>query len=148
MKGLTTSVDPNVATAGKNCLDTSPTCHSTWQVSITPHKISQHTFENFSSAQLAKAAALKERIENLHHELSQILGGSSSSQAKPSSPSGKRTMSAAGRARIAAAARKRWARSKDSGSKGAAPANDASRLSVWLPEPALPSLLQTTPCLH
>src|SRR4051812_48604533 len=83
--------------------------------------------ENLSSQQLAKAAALKERIENLEAELSQILGASSSVAARPSRPRGKRTMSAAGRARIAAAAKKRWAKFRGSNSDGLAPAKRRRR---------------------
>jgi hypothetical protein len=73
-------------------------------------------FENLSSKQIAKAAHLKERIENLQGELEKILGGqgtSASGSARSSNkgrPAGKGGMSAAGKARIVAAQKARWAK--------------------------------------
>lgn len=69
---------------------------------------------NLSSAQLRKAADLKERIDALNDELTGILSGAQTASG-PIAPQiragrGRRKMSAAGRARIGAAARARWAR--------------------------------------
>jgi hypothetical protein len=87
---------------------------------------------NLSASQLRKAADLKERIDQLSSELSNLLtgaadpvrrgpgrpakvvGASSAPSALPST-GGRRQMSAAGRARIAAAAKARWAKIKASG---------------------------------
>ncbi len=66
---------------------------------------------SLSAKQLRRAAGLKERIENLQHELSQLLGSFGSNEATtPVKSKKKRTMSAAGRARISAAAKARWAK--------------------------------------
>jgi hypothetical protein len=60
-------------------------------------------------AQLRKAVAIKEQIEQLDAQLGSVLGEAS----EPLVPAKKRhRMSAAGRARIAAAARARWAKIK------------------------------------
>lgn len=74
-------------------------------------------FENLSSQQLAKAARLKEQIENLEGELEGIIGGqgsatstSTSPSAKRGRPAGKGGMSAEGKARIAAGQKARWAK--------------------------------------
>ncbi len=64
---------------------------------------------HLSVQELRRAAALRERIERLEKELTQILGGRAAAPAK------RRKMSAAGRARIAAAARKRWAKFRKGG---------------------------------
>ena len=66
---------------------------------------------SLSAKQLRRAADLKERIENLQHELSQLLGSFGSNEpTTPAKSKKKRTMSAAGRARISAAAKARWAK--------------------------------------
>ncbi len=57
---------------------------------------------NLSVSDLRKAANLKERIEALEKELSQLLGSETAPR--------KRGMSAAGRARIVAAQKARWAK--------------------------------------
>lgn len=61
--------------------------------------------------QLRKAAGLKEKIQSLEKELSQLLGGSAKVAAAPVAKV-KTGMSAAGRAKIAAAAKARWAKIK------------------------------------
>jgi hypothetical protein len=61
---------------------------------------------SLTSAQLKRAAALKNRIETLNHELASLLGSS----APAAKASRKGRMSAAGRARVAAAQRARWAK--------------------------------------
>src|SRR5688572_268027 len=63
-------------------------------------------------AELKRAVAIKEKIEQLESELSSLLGmsGRSSVAAGVRGPGKRRRMSAAGRAKIAAAARARWAR--------------------------------------
>ena len=63
-----------------------------------------------TSAQLIKAANIKDKIEALTKELNGLLG--SSAQVKSDAKPSKRGMSAAGRARIAAAAKLRWAKIK------------------------------------
>lgn len=84
---------------------------------------------NISGAQLRRAAEIKERIDELNRELTQILQGGAPAAPRRGRPPGsgnknagnsggaagagggkRRQMSAEGRARIAAAARARWAR--------------------------------------
>ena len=62
-----------------------------------------------TSAQLKRAANLKDKIEALNRQLEIILGASASAAAKPGRKGG---MSAAGRAKVAAAQKARWARVK------------------------------------
>ena len=66
---------------------------------------------NLTSAQLIKAANIKDRIEALTKELNGLLG-SSAPKIKAAKPAKKRGMSAAGRAAVSAAARLRWAKIK------------------------------------
>ena len=66
---------------------------------------------DLSPKQLRQAADIKERIESLQHDLSQILGAVVPANHAPTGPQ-KRQMSAAARARIAAGARARWVRIK------------------------------------
>jgi hypothetical protein len=70
---------------------------------------------NLSSQQLREAADLKEQIENLHKQLTALLGGGEIpvpfKNAKLA-PKKKGGMSAAGKARIAAAQKARWAKIK------------------------------------
>lgn len=61
------------------------------------------SLSSLSTAQLRRAADLKDKIEALNQELASLLGGTSKK---------KRGMSAAGRARVAAAQRARWAKIK------------------------------------
>jgi hypothetical protein len=65
-----------------------------------------NTLSNLGSADLLRAAKLKDRITKLTKELDAIFGGSSSA------PKKKRNMSAAGRAAIRAAQKARWAKIK------------------------------------
>ena|SRR5207245_944791 len=74
--------------------------------------------------QLRQAADLKERIDSLQHDLSQILGAVAPTNLAPAAQQ-KRKMSAAGRARIAAAARVRWAKIK--GTASTTPATQPKR---------------------
>ena len=60
-----------------------------------------------SAAQLRKAAAIKEQIEQLHHELTGIFGTTATAPTA-SAPSKKGQISAAGIARIKAAQKLRW----------------------------------------
>ena len=64
---------------------------------------------NLTSAQLIKAANIKDRIEALTKELNGLLG-SSVPATKAAKPAKKRGMSAAGRAAVSAAAKLRWAK--------------------------------------
>ena len=57
--------------------------------------------------QLKRAAAIKEQIGDLNHELRSILGGSAKSGAAPKK---RRTMSASAKRAIAAAQKARWAK--------------------------------------
>ncbi len=72
---------------------------------------------SLTTAQLRRAADLKENIETLNKELSSILGSPTSVSAKPS-----KTMSAAARGKIAAAQKARWAKLKTVKSAFKAPA--------------------------
>lgn len=72
------------------------------------------SLSTLTSAQLIKAAKLKDRIAKLEKQLNSLLGASSpvkTAKAAAQAPK-KRTMSAAGKARIAAAQRARWAKVK------------------------------------
>lgn len=73
-----------------------------------------NAFLSLTSAQLKRAASIKEKISKLENELTAILGkpgaSAKASGAKPLKK--KRKMSAAGRARIAAAQKARWAKVK------------------------------------
>lgn len=76
---------------------------------------------NLSVTQLRKAAQLKERIDELNDELSQLLSGIGSSSSAPAAGrGGRRRMSAEGRRKIAEAARARWARERAEKGSGAA----------------------------
>jgi hypothetical protein len=83
---------------------------------------------NLTSNQLREALVLRQKIDDLETELSQLLGsaGAARTGRSPGRPPkilgvvGKRprrTMSAATKARIAAAARKRWKRAKAAGKR-------------------------------
>lgn len=63
---------------------------------------------NLSVAQLRRALALKERIEELNSELQSLLGTPVASEPKPK----RRKMSAAARARISAFQKARWLKIK------------------------------------
>lgn len=67
-----------------------------------------------TSAQLNRAASIKEKITGLEKELAAILGETApAAKTKPAKPAKKkRGMSAAGRARVAAAQMARWAKIK------------------------------------
>lgn len=78
------------------------------------------SLSSLSTAQLRRAADLKDKIEALNQELASILGGSVSVSAK--APKRKGGMSAAGRARVAAAQRARWAKVKAAKPAAKAPA--------------------------
>ena len=72
-----------------------------------------NTLLSLTSAQLTKAASIKDKIEALNKQLASLVGTSAAilkSAAKPA----KKGMSAAGRARVAAAQKKRWAKIKAS----------------------------------
>jgi hypothetical protein len=88
-----------------------------------------NSFLNLTVAQLKKAAALKEKIEALHSELSAILGGEASdsnvaSATERGRPAGKGGMSAAGKKRIAEAQKARWAKINAAKAK-ASPSKDS-----------------------
>lgn len=78
------------------------------------------TLSTLTSAQLIKAAKLKEQIAKLEKELNALFGSSApvKTSAKPVRKKGK--MSAAGRARIVAAQKARWAKIKGTKAKPAA----------------------------
>lgn len=65
---------------------------------------------NLTSAQLRKAATVKDKIQSLQKELTKLVG---TTEAKaPVAKPAKRKMSAAGRAKIRAAQKARWAKIK------------------------------------
>lgn len=69
------------------------------------------TLSNISVQQLKRAVIIREQIEQLETELSEIFGESPAPMAPATNGrTGKRTMSASARAKIAAAQRKRWAK--------------------------------------
>jgi hypothetical protein len=73
------------------------------------------SINNLSAKQLRQAAALKDKIDELENELSQLLGSSAKSVTVNAPVKGakkKGGMSAAGRAAVAAAQRARWAKVK------------------------------------
>ena len=69
------------------------------------------SINNLSAQQLRQAANLKEQIEALEKELSQLLGSTAKSVAAKI-PKKKGGLSAAGKARIVAAQKARWAKIK------------------------------------
>ena len=69
------------------------------------------SINNLSVQQLRQAANLKEQIEALEKELSQLLG-STTKPVATKAPQKKGGMSAAGKAKIAAAQKARWAKIK------------------------------------
>jgi len=73
-----------------------------------------NTLLTLTSAQLNRAAAIKDDIAGLEKELAAILGTAASAAKTPAAKpvKKKRGMSAAGRARVAAAQRARWAKIK------------------------------------
>jgi len=64
-----------------------------------------------TAQQLKRAAALKERIQKLEKDLTNLLGAAAPSAAKAAGPK-KRHMSASAKAKISAAAKARWAKIK------------------------------------
>jgi hypothetical protein len=79
---------------------------------------------NLTPAQLRHAADLKEKIEQLQHQLSQLHGGKGVAAAPKR---GGRNISAAGLARIRAAQKARWAKIKKSPAKPAKAAKHGPR---------------------
>ena len=68
---------------------------------------------NLSAAQLRNAADIKERIDALQNQLSQLLGAPAQAVvAESSAPPGKRQLSAAALAKMRAGAKARWAKIK------------------------------------
>ena len=87
--------------------------------------------------QLKRAVAIKERIENLSHELRRLLGGSNSS--RPASTKS-RAMSAAIKRKIAASQKARWAKLRRAKS-GTRPAEPAATQADKKTAPAAPAKL-------
>jgi hypothetical protein len=67
---------------------------------------------NLTPSQLRHAADLKEQIEKLQHQLSQLHGEKAVSVSAPAAKRGGRKFTAAGLARIRAAQKARWAKLK------------------------------------
>jgi hypothetical protein len=82
-----------------------------------------------SSQDLKRAVAVKEQIEHLQSELTDLLGGPTGGAPSPG-PTPRRRISAAGRARIVAAARARWARELKQGTPGTQAKSDGKRRKV------------------
>ncbi|HWD18611.1 MAG TPA: hypothetical protein VHB20_04985 [Verrucomicrobiae bacterium] len=76
--------------------------------------------QNLDSSQLRKVIAIKERIEELEAQLTELIGSPAAAPAKVKT--GRRTMSAAAKARIAAAQRARWAKVHAAAGKTGSPA--------------------------
>ena len=70
---------------------------------------------SFTSAQLKRAAGIKDKISALEKELASILGSPATASTPAPAPKKKWKMSAAARAKIAAAAKARWAKAKAAG---------------------------------
>lgn len=75
---------------------------------------------SLTSAQLKRAANLKDKVEALTKQLDSLLG--SSTLANVATPKAKRKMSASARAKIAAAQKARWAKTKTSAPVAKTPA--------------------------
>jgi hypothetical protein len=82
--------------------------------------MTNNAFTALTVAQLKRAVAIKERMEELESELASLLGdlGRASGGVATRGPRKRRRMSASGRARIAAAARARWAKFNAAKGKG------------------------------
>ena len=66
---------------------------------------------DISASQLRRAASIKERIENLHKELSSILGTATPASTASAAPK-KQTMSKAAKAKLSAKMKEIWAKRK------------------------------------
>lgn len=93
----------------------------TWLALSHICNIMSSDLSNISVQDLKRAVVLRERIEEMQHELAGILGEPSSG----TGGAGRRAMSASARARIAAAQRRRWRKHRNE--KGAAPAAKKTR---------------------
>ena len=82
---------------------------------------------SLTSAQLKRAADIKDKIETLTKELTGLLGASAPAQV--AAPKARRKMSASARAKIAAAQKARWAKVKTAKSGTKAPAKPAVKKS-------------------
>ena len=98
------------------------------------------SINDLSVQQLRQAAALKEKIEALQNELSQLLGSTAKAiSATPAkAPKKKGGMSAAGRASVAAAMKARWAKIN---------AAKASVKSVATAKPAVKTVVAAKPAV-
>jgi hypothetical protein len=67
---------------------------------------------HLSSAQLRRAAALKDKLQTLEKELARLLGAAVPSAPAPAQKKKKKRMSKAARALISAAQKARWAKLK------------------------------------
>jgi hypothetical protein len=72
---------------------------------------------NLTPSQLRQAAVLKEKIETLHAELSELLGSTAKEIVVDTVTKGKKKISAAGIAKIRAAQKARWAKFRASKGK-------------------------------
>jgi hypothetical protein len=88
------------------------------------------SLRDLTVAQLHKAAAIKERIEQLERDLTSILGGSETGTASGATNTGRRKMSAAARAKISAAAKARWAKVNAGKTTTATPAKGKRTMSA------------------
>jgi hypothetical protein len=88
-----------------------------------------NSLRDLSVAQLKKAVAIKERIEQLEKELTGLLGSSEATTAG-TKVDGRRKMSAAARAKISAAAKARWAKVKSENNSTAKPAKAKRTMSA------------------
>jgi len=94
-------------------------------VPADPYPRPMNTVRNVSIKQLKRAVIIREKIDSLQRELTQILGGEI-----PIRRVGKRKMSAAARARIGAAQRVRWAKVKGASAKPKRKMSAAGRAAI------------------
>ncbi|HWY78458.1 MAG TPA: hypothetical protein VN281_22785 [Verrucomicrobiae bacterium] len=89
--------------------------------------MSSSLLSNVSVKQLKRVIVIRQRMEKLEGQLTDILGSSGAN-----GQTGRRTMSAAARAKISAAQKLRWAKRGKGGRRGGMSAEGRRRLSLAL----------------
>jgi hypothetical protein len=103
------------------------TCSRLDLVSIPAYPHAMNTLRNVMVDQLKRAIVIREKIDALHGELAEILGGEIPI---PHAGKGMRKMSAAARAKIGAAQRARWAKVKAAAVKSKSKMSAAARAAI------------------
>jgi hypothetical protein len=103
------------------------TCSRLDLISFPAYPHSMNILRNVTVDQLKRALYIREKIDALHKELTEILGGEISI---PPATKGKRKMSAAARAKIGAAQRARWAKVKSVTAKSKRKMSAAARAAI------------------